>query len=230
MSDPAKSFRPIRSYVRRQGRMTEAQSQALEKFWPIYGLDIPAQPLNLDAIFSRSSPKILEIGFGMGEGLLAMASAQPEKDFIGVDVHRPGVGALLRGIQRSQLTNIRVFCADVNEVLGKAIANASHDAVHLFFPDPWPKKRHHKRRLLQADFAELVRCKLKLSGTFHMATDWQNYAEQMLEIMSSAYGFINAAGAYHYAERPSNRPLTKFEQRGKNLGHEVWDLIFIKEV
>ena len=221
-----KHLRPIRSFVRREGRMTTAQRRALLELWPRFGLDSGAAPLDLAATFGRAAPVVVEIGFGNGESLLAMALAQPEKNFIGVEVHRPGVGQLLILLAERGINNVRLMCDDAKEFLQQRVPDESLDTLQLFFPDPWPKVRHHKRRLLQAEFAQLVRRKLRVGGRFHMATDWQHYAEHMLTVMTAAQGYRNDTGAGHYAPRPEHRPLTKFERRGQRLGHGVWDLVF----
>ena len=184
MTTENKSHRPIRSFVKREGRMTTAQKQAIEQLWPRYGLDLRVGRLDLDTVFGRSAARILEIGFGNGEALLTLAKRHPEFDYIGVEVHRPGVGALLLQADKEGIQNLKVFIADVNEVLYRCIPDDSLDAIHLFFPDPWPKKRHHKRRLINADFVELLRAKLKLGGNIHLATDWHHYAEHMMAVMT----------------------------------------------
>ncbi|HSH43915.1 MAG TPA: tRNA (guanosine(46)-N7)-methyltransferase TrmB, partial [Arenicellales bacterium] len=194
---------------------------------PRYGLD-PAGPLDLDASFGRSAPRTLEIGFGNGGSLAAMAAAAPEQDFIGIEVHRPGVGHLLRLISERELTNIRIICADAVEVLRDAIAPASLSRVLLYFPDPWPKKKHHKRRILQPAFVELVAHRLVPGGIFHLATDWADYAGQMLAVMEASPAFRNQTGPGAFAERPAWRPLTRFEQRGQRLGHGVYDLLYVR--
>lgn len=221
-------FRRIRSFVRREGRLTKGQQRALDNLFPVYGIEQSDQPLDLSALFGREAPRVLEIGFGNGTSLAAMAANMPERDFLGIEVHRPGVGNLLQQIEQQSLTNVRVICADAIEVLRDMIPDESLDMVCLYFPDPWPKKRHHKRRILQPGFIQQLRSKLKLAAIFHSATDWQNYAEQMLEVMTEAEGFENMAGKGEYAPRPDYRPLTKFEQRGQRLGHGVWDLLFRK--
>ena len=218
--------RRIRSFVRREGRLTPGQQRALEVLWPRFGIEAEAGLLDLDAVFGRHAPRVLEIGFGNGESLLQMALAAPEQDFLGIEVHRPGVGRLLHRIEEEQITNIRVMCTDAVEVLERQLPPDSLDRVLLFFPDPWHKKRHHKRRILQPAFAERVRSRLKPGGLFHMATDWENYAEHMLAVMSAVPGYRNTADDGAYVPRPDYRPLTKFEQRGQRLGHGVWDLIF----
>lgn len=225
-TQPDKHLRPIRSFVRREGRMTVAQRRALTQLWPRFGLDSGGAMLDFAASFGRDAPVIVEIGFGNGASLLAMAAAQPQKNFIGVEVHRPGVGQLLMLLDERGIGNVRLVCDDAKEFLEQRVPDASLDGLQLFFPDPWPKARHHKRRLVQAEFVQLVRCKLRIGGQFHMATDWQHYAEHMLAVMTGAPGFSNEAGAGQYAARPDHRPLTKFERRGQRLGHGVWDLVF----
>lgn len=221
-------MRRIRSFVRRQGRLTEGQSRALEQHWDQYGLTLEQGVLDYPAIFGNANPVILEIGFGNGASLLQMAQSAPQKNFIGVEVHRPGVGKLINDAQHAGVNNLKVFCDDAIEVLARNIADASLDGVQLFFPDPWHKKRHNKRRIVQAEFAQNIRHKLKPGGYFHMATDWEPYAQHMLDVMSAAEGFVNQAGAGRYAPKPDYRPNTKFEQRGERLGHGVWDLVFIR--
>jgi tRNA (guanine-N7-)-methyltransferase len=219
--------RRIRSFVRREGRMTAAQQRALETLMPVYGLSSDSGPVDLDAAFGRSAPRILEIGFGSGTSLLEMAQAHPEIDYIGIEVHRPGVGSLLLRLEQEGIHNVRVICADAVEVLENAVADDCLDGIHLFFPDPWHKKKHHKRRIVRPAFAELIRRRLKPGGYVHMATDWANYAEHMLDVMSNASGFRNAAGDGYLTDR-RERPETKYERRGQRLGHEVWDLMFVK--
>jgi len=220
-------IRPIRSFVRREGRMTQAQVNAWNNFWPIYGLETQTEgPRDLDAVFGRASEKVLEIGFGDGQSLFKMAKNSPEKDFIGVEVYRTGVGNLLALIAKEQLTNVRIFCADAQEILTHQIPEASLAAVQIFFADPWPKTRHHKRRLVQSDFVSLVAKKLKQGGHLHLATDWENYAHHMMQVLSARTDFLNMAGDGQFTPRPDFRPLTKYEQRGLKLGHGTWDLIF----
>lgn len=225
-SVPAEHRRTIKSFVMRAGRMTEAQQRGVEQGWPQFGLSLEQGLLDLDLVFGRSAPRSLEIGFGMGQSLLEMAEKAPEQDFIGIEVHRPGVGSLLNGALKAGLTNLRVYDCDAIEVLDKAIPDASLDRLMLFFPDPWHKKKHHKRRIVQLAFAEKVRQKLKVGGIFHMATDWQPYAEHMLEIMNAAPGYRNQSPDGSWVPRPEERPITKFEKRGERLGHGVWDLKF----
>ncbi|SDT08767.1 tRNA (guanine-N(7)-)-methyltransferase [Halopseudomonas litoralis] len=218
--------RTIRSFVMRAGRMTEGQQRGVEKGWPQFGLSLADGALDLDAVFGRQAPRTLEIGFGMGHSLLEMAQAAPEQDFIGIEVHRPGVGALLNGVLNAGVQNVRVYDCDAIEVLNQAVPDGSLDRLLLFFPDPWHKKKHNKRRIVQPAFAELVRRKLKVGGVLHMATDWEHYAEQMLEVMSVAPGYRNQAADGTFVSRPEERPITKFEKRGERLGHGVWDLKF----
>lgn len=218
--------RRIRSFVRREGRLTPGQQRALDELWGQFGIDEGDAELDLDDRFGRAAPRILEIGYGNGESLITIAQAHPENDYIGIEVHRPGVGRLLHRMEEEGLNNIRTLCADAVEVLEKQIPDESLDAVYLFFPDPWHKKKHHKRRQVKPEWAQLVRRKLKLGGILHMATDWENYAEHMLEVLSVAEGFENTSQTGDYVPRPDYRPLTKFEQRGHRLGHGVWDLIF----
>lgn len=226
MTEEQKHLRTVRSFVMRAGRTTLGQERALEEVWPQMGLEVSGGMLALDKVFSRSAPCVLEIGFGMGDSLIAMASAAPEKNFIGIEVHRPGVGRLLAKAEEAGLTNIRVFAEDAIEVLAQCIPDGSLDTLQLFFPDPWHKKKHHKRRIVQDAFAQSIRAKLALGGCFHMATDWQPYAEHMMEVMEQAQGYENQAGAGVYSPQPEARPVTKFQRRGEKLGHGVWDLIY----
>jgi tRNA (guanine-N7-)-methyltransferase len=221
-----RALRRIRSFVRREGRMTHAQREALRTLWPRFGVDYAPALLDPDALFARHAPRVIEIGFGMGQSLAQMAQARPDTDFLGIEVHRPGVGNLLNLIERHHLCNVRILCHDAVEVLQHCIPDDSIDCVQLFFPDPWPKKRHHKRRLVQSDFVELIRRKLRPGGILHLATDWQDYAEHMLGVMRQATGFTNLSARGEFMPRPAYRPLTKFEQRGQRLGHGVWDLMF----
>jgi tRNA (guanine-N7-)-methyltransferase len=220
--------RTIKSYVLRQGRLTRGQQQALEKLWPVYGIDFEAKQLDLDTLFKRSAAIILEVGFGNGDSLFQQALSNPNNDYIGIEVHRPGVGHLLHLAGDAGITNLRVINHDAVEVLQQQLPDHSLDCVQLFFPDPWHKKRHHKRRIVKAEFIQLVYQKLKPGGLFHLATDWQDYAEHMLAEMEQADGFSNTAGKGNYAEN-TGRPPTKFEHRGRRLGHGVWDLVFRKE-
>lgn len=220
--------RRIRSFVRRQSRTTRAQWRALQTLLPKYGLDPEPDLFDFAAIFGREVRRTLEIGFGNGENLLALARAHPDEDFLGVEVHRPGIGRLLLALEAEKLGNVRIVCADALEVLGRCVADASLDAVLIFFPDPWPKKRHHKRRLVQPEFAALLARKLKRGGRLHLATDWPDYAEHMLAVLAASPDFTNLAEDGGYTPRPEKRSLTKFENRGLKLGHPVLDLIFVR--
>ncbi len=219
----------VKSYVKREGRLTKAQSKAIDDNWPSMGLSIEQGMLNLTDVFTRDAPRVLEIGFGMGKSLVEMANADPSTDFIGIEVHRPGIGACLASAQEADVKNLRVFEHDAVEVLNISIPDKSLDRLQLFFPDPWHKKRHHKRRIVQSDFVQAIRGKLKIGGEFHMATDWEPYAEHMLEVMNEAQGFSNISKSKDYVERPEYRPITKFEVRGQKLGHGVWDIIFKRD-
>lgn len=219
-------LRRIQSFVRRDGRMTAAQQHALKVLWPRFGLSLQH---NVNTIFSRNAARVLEIGFGSGFSLLAMAKSHPEQDFIGIETYQPGIGTLLLGIDAEQLENIRIYYADAVEVLSHSIPENSLDIVQIFFPDPWPKRKHHKRRLIQASFVNLVLTKLKSGGTLHLATDWQDYAEHMMKVLSSITELKNLAGPMQYANRSDQRPIiTKFEQRGKQSGRVIWELQFGK--
>ncbi len=221
--------RPIRSYVRREGRITPAQQRALETLWPRYGIEPGDQPLDMETIFGRRAPCVLEIGFGNGASLLQMALAEPHINYLGIEVHRPGVGRLLQGIQETGADNLRLICADAVPVLRHSIPASSLTGVQLFFPDPWPKKRHHKRRIVQREFIQLVRDRLLPGGWFHLATDWEEYARQMMELLGSTPGLHNAAGAGNFLSHRGRRQPTRFELRGRRLGHQVWDLLFRRE-
>jgi len=216
--------RSIRSYVLRAGRMGSGQQRALEDFGPHFLVPYTGTPLDLATTFGREAPKILEIGFGMGETTASIAANLPGCDFLGVEVHTPGVGALLKRIGAAGLSNVRIVHHDAVEVLEHMLTDASLDGIHIFFPDPWHKKRHHKRRLIQPPLVALLARKLRPGAYLHLATDWQDYAEQMLAVLSGEPLLRNTAT--DYAPRPDYRPLTKFEQRGLRLGHGVWDLVF----
>ncbi|GIU09801.1 tRNA (guanine-N(7)-)-methyltransferase [Shewanella sp. c952] len=225
-NEEGKYLRKVRSFVLREGRLTKGQAQAMEQQWPSMGLDYTPEAIDLVEVFGREADTVLEIGFGMGGSLVEMAKASPELNFIGIEVHKPGVGACLSVAAEAGVTNLRVYHHDALEVLENSIAEGSLARVQLFFPDPWHKKRHHKRRIVQAPFAELIRSKLKVGGVFHLATDWENYSEHMLEVMNAAPGYKNQSATGDVVERPEHRPLTKFEARGHRLGHGVWDLMF----
>jgi tRNA (guanine-N7-)-methyltransferase len=218
--------RPVRSFVLRTGRMTPGQERAYEANWPRFGLHHADGMLDIDGAFGRPGRRVLEIGFGMGASLVEMAAAAPASNFIGIEVHRPGVGKLLHAMAERDVDNIRVYCHDAVEVLRDCIPAGSLDTVQIFFPDPWHKKRHHKRRLIQPPFvSDLVR-HLKPGGTLHLATDWENYAEQMMEVLENEPALENTCGQGEFSPRPEHRPVTKFERRGEGLGHGVWDLLF----
>jgi tRNA (guanine-N7-)-methyltransferase len=211
----------------RQGRVSRAQANAHVALLPRYGVEYKKEMIDFAALFGRRAATVLEIGFGMGETTAAIAAAQPEKNFLGIEVHTPGVGSLLKQIGERGLGNLRLIQHDAVEVLRDMIAPASLEAIHIFFPDPWPKKRHHKRRLVQPDFVALLASRLKPGGYVHLATDWQDYAEQMLAVLSAEPQLANTAGGF--AARPDYRPQTKFETRGLKLGHGVWDIVFMKK-
>jgi tRNA (guanine-N7-)-methyltransferase len=225
----AKFQRRIRSFVCREGRMTDRQQLALAQFWNTHVMPLPPGFFDLNTVFNRTAPKVVEIGFGMGQSLLAQAMQHPERDYLGIEVHRPGIGNLLAGMAEQQIDNIRLCYGDAVGVM-QHIADNSLYAVQLFFPDPWPKRKHHKRRIVQIDFTELLQRKLQPDGYLHFATDWQEYAHSMLQILKATSGFVNQSLDGSYVPRPGARPLTKFEQRGQGLGHGVWDLIFVKKV
>ncbi len=225
-STPDGRLRSIRTFVLRAGRMTPGQQKALEEQWPALGLNREDGFIDYEQVFGRRAATILEIGFGMGDSLLAMSAAAPETNFIGIEVHKPGVGRLLNNASKAELSNLRIYEDDALLVLKDCIPDGSLDGIQLFFPDPWHKKKHHKRRMVQAEIAQTFRAKLKIGGIFHMATDWEPYAEHMMEVMSAAEGYRNHAGEGQYSPQPDARPVTKFQRRGEKLGHGVWDLMF----
>jgi tRNA (guanine-N7-)-methyltransferase len=229
MSIPSFPKRLVRSFVRRDSRLTDAQAEAYTTLWPQYGLEMQAGMLDYQQVFGRLAPCILEIGFGSGESLLAMAKAHPEKNFIGIEVHKPGIGGLLLGIQVASLTNIRIYHHDAVEVLTHCIPAESVDGVQLFFPDPWPKRRHHKRRLIQPKFIDQLIAKLKPAGILHLATDWEDYAHHMVKVLTSESRLMNLAGEKIFSHRSAHRPIvTKFERRSQQEGRPVWELQFAK--
>ena len=218
--------RGIRSFVLRQGRVSNAQRRSLDILLPVYGVLYTPAALDLNAVFGRTAPKILEIGFGMGETTATIAAAHPENDYLAIEVHSPGVGSLLKLVDENHLTNIRIIQHDAAQVMEHMTPAQSLAGVHLFFPDPWPKKRHHKRRLVQPPLIALLASRLASGAYLHLATDWQEYAQQMLEVLSSEASLSNTAAGF--APRPEHRPQTKFEARGLRLGNQVWDLVFMK--
>nr|WP_210247245.1 tRNA (guanosine(46)-N7)-methyltransferase TrmB [Aliikangiella marina] len=218
--------RKIRSFVRREGRMTAGQASAFEELMPKYGFEYRSEALDLKDLFGNDHPVVMEIGFGMGASLAEQAANNPQLNYLGIEVHRPGVGSLLARVREGGQTNIRVVSHDAVEVLEHMIADNALDRVQLFFPDPWHKKRHHKRRIVKSDFVQQLYRKLAQGGIFHMATDWENYAQHMLEVMQAEQGWVNLSETNDYVPRPDDRPITKFEKRGERLGHGVWDLMF----
>ncbi|MFZ2314298.1 MAG: tRNA (guanosine(46)-N7)-methyltransferase TrmB [Gammaproteobacteria bacterium] len=222
-------LRRLRSFVRRDSRITDAQERAYANQWPSFGLNLSDGLLDIDKLFGRLAPRRLEIGYGMGVSLLAAASAYPEMDFIGVETHKPGVGALMSGIEAAGLTNLRTFHGDVIDILANCVPDASLDSIQIFFPDPWQKRRHHARRLVQADFIKKIIEKIKPAGQLHLATDWEDYAKQMMLVLSTETQLTNAAGKDQFAERSPYRPiLSKFEKRAHQEGRGVWDLQFYR--
>ena len=219
-----KRLREIKSFVLRQGRLTPGQQKAFDTLWPKFGIEYKPEQLDPGSLFGNDHPIVLEIGFGNGDSLAQMAAAQPEKNFIGIEVHRPGVGHLLIEIGRLQLTNIRIISHDAVEVLKHCLPENSLSGIQLFFPDPWHKKRHHKRRIVQPAFLDLVSRVLKPGGFFHAATDWENYAEHIRDTIRQ-HPFMENTSTNDFIDKPDSRPLTKFEQRGQRLGHGVWDIM-----
>ena len=218
--------RPIRSFVRREGRITPAQRRAFALHWPRYGLDYTGQLRDLDQLFGRHAPRVLEIGFGNGEAMAASAAADAARDYLGIEVHRPGVGRLLNALAAASVNNARLYSHDAVEVLRDELAASSLDEVRIWFPDPWHKKRHHKRRLIQPEFIALLASRMAPGGLLHLATDWADYAAHMLAVLDAAPGWSNCVGAGMAAARPTWRSATRFEQRGLRLGHGVWDFLF----
>lgn len=229
MTDSEKR-RPIRSYVLRTGRMTPGQQRAFDDNWQRFGLEHSTGSLDFDEVFGRGGSRTLEIGFGMGQSLVTMAKAAPATNFVGIEVHHPGVGKLLHGMEEQGVDNIRAYCHDAVEVMRDCIADASLDTIQIFFPDPWHKKKHNKRRLVQPAFVAQMVQKLVPGGVLHLATDWEHYAHQMMEVLSGEPLLRNTCPQGEFAPRPENRPLTKFEARGERLGHGVWDLLFERKV
>lgn len=224
-AETARPRRRVRSFVRREGRLTRGQRRALDRYRPVYGLPAEGGPIDLDAVFGRTAERVLEIGFGDGETLAELARRHPQRDFLGIEVHRPGIGRLLRRLAELELDNVRVIEGDAADVLDARIPEASLARINIFFPDPWPKKRHHKRRLIQPGFAALAASRLAPEGILHICTDWADYAEQILAVLDAEPRLANTAGQ-GFARRPAERPATKFELRGAARGHEVRDIIF----
>ena len=222
-------LRPIRSFVLRQGRLTPAQERAFAQHWAKYGLDFSGQPRDFDALFGRRTERVLEIGFGNGEALRFAAGNEPGRDFIGIEVHRPGVGRLLNALADDDASNVRIYNHDAVEVLEHEIPDADLAEIRIYFPDPWHKKRHSKRRLIQPEFARLLARKLAPGGLLHLATDWQPYVEHMWDVLDAEPAFVNRAGPRDYFPRPAWRPQTHFEARGQRLGHGVWDLLYLRD-
>lgn len=227
MSDNEKMMRPIRSFVKREGKLTKGQQNAIDQGWADFGVDLDEQQLDFEGLFARKAPVVLEIGFGNGLSLAEMASNSLDMDFFGIEVHKPGVGSLLVQVRKQGLSNVRVSGDDAVRVLEQQIPDGSLNRVQIFFPDPWHKKRHHKRRLIQSAFVETLVRKLEMNGRIHVATDWENYAEHILDVLGANDDLRNTAK--DYAPQPDYRPGTKYEARGVRLGHGVWDLVFEKK-
>lgn len=224
---PSKFLRPIRSFVKREGKLTKGQQSAIDDLWADFGVDLADGEIDFIELFGRDAETIMEIGFGNGLSLADMAENASQHNFFGVEVHKPGLGSLLVQVRKRDLTNIRVSHEDAVEVLNKQVRENSLDRMQIFFPDPWHKKRHHKRRLIQPEFVQSVVERLKSGGIIHVATDWENYAEHILEVLGGNNGLENTAKGY--ADKPDYRPETKYERRGIGLGHGVWDLVFRKK-
>ncbi|WP_374007159.1 tRNA (guanosine(46)-N7)-methyltransferase TrmB [Leifsonia sp. LS-T14] len=222
--EPSPLARP-RSYVVR-GRKTEAQQRAIDELWPTFGVEFDGSPLDLDAVFGRTAPRVVEIGFGNGENLLTLAERHPDRDFLGIEVHGAGVGRVLAGMRDRGLDNIRIIRHDAVEVFEQGIEARSISEILVFFPDPWPKARHHRRRIIQPDVVRILVRALAPDGVLRLATDWEPYAEHMLEVLDAEPGLVNLAGDAHFVPRPDDRPVTKFERRGERLGHAIFDLAY----
>ena len=227
-SKPERKHRAVRSFVRRAGRLTTSQQRALDELWPDFGVDIenPPQALDLAKLFGRDAPKVLEIGFGNGDSLVELAAGHPEQDYVGVEVHEPGVGHCLIGIREAGINNLRLVMHDAIEILGASLPEKSLNRINLYFPDPWPKKRHHKRRIVQEPFLALCARALKSGGALHIATDWENYAEHIDEVLQASEWFTCTERREHAGDEPLDRPGTKFERRGLKEGHRIWDWSF----
>jgi tRNA (guanine-N7-)-methyltransferase len=220
--------REVKSFVLRLGKITQGQQNAIDNYYPQYGIDAGLELLDLNQIFARNTPKVIEIGFGMGDATWQIAKNNPNIDYLGFEVHSPGVGSLLMKIKEHEIDNLRIIQGDAKAILTNNIQNNSIKGFHVFFPDPWHKKKHNKRRLLQSDFIDMLIKKLQIDGYIHIATDWEDYAIQVLALMNSKAELINQSSDNRYIDRLESRPITKFEQRGMNLGHKVFDLYFIK--
>lgn len=227
-TEDGRYLRKVRSFVLRTGRLSDYQRDMMNQNWAQFGLDYQDQPFDFKAIFGNDNPVILEIGFGMGRSLVEMAAQNPERNYLGIEVHTPGVGACIAYALEKEVTNLRVICHDATEILRDSIADAALGGLQLYFPDPWQKAKHHKRRIVQPAFVERVLTKLAPNGFIHMATDWENYAEHMLEVLRQFPQLVNQSPNNDFIPRPAFRPLTKFEARGQKLGHGVWDLYFVK--
>ena len=228
MAGAEKHHRPIRSFVRRAGRLTSSQQRALEEMWPTYGLEFDAKPIDFNSVFGRTAPVVLEIGFGNGDTLVELAAAAPEKDFLGIEVHEPGVGHCLIAANTAGITNLKLIIHDALEVLEHQVPGNSLSRINLYFPDPWPKKRHHKRRIVQPAFLDLCADKLESGGAMHIATDWENYAEHIDEVFAASSRFHCTERREHDGDQPFERPGTKFERRGLRHGHRIFDWRFEK--
>ncbi|EAR22852.1 tRNA (guanosine(46)-N7)-methyltransferase TrmB [Nitrococcus mobilis] len=220
--------RRVRSFVRREGRLTRGQARTLARLFTRYGLECGDERLDPQALFGPRIPMILDIGFGSGEALAELAARYPQQGYLGIEVYRPGMGQLLRRLELEAIDNVRLVCADAVEIMRHNIADSTLAGIQVFFPDPWPKQRHHKRRLVQPDWVALAACKLIAGGFLRLATDWQDYAEHMLAVVERSARFINTAGPGQFAPGPGDRPATRFERRGRDKGHGVWDLLFVR--
>jgi len=222
-----KFLRRIKSFVKRDGRLTDAQNEAFENHWQQYGINLTDDLVDFEELFARKAPTILEIGFGSGFSLLEAAKKYPENNYIGIETHKPGLGCLIHKLKLDEVENVKVFYADAVEVLNKCIKDSSLAGIQLFFPDPWPKRKHHKRRIIQPEFVKLLASKLQVGGELHLATDWEHYAMHMMQVLTDAPDFVNTVAENCFAERSEQRPIvTKFEKRGKDRGHGVWELLF----
>lgn len=226
--DGTSHHRCVRSFVRREGRLTRGQARTLERLFARYGLECGEERLDAQTLYDRQVPLILDIGFGSGEALAELAARHPQRGYLGIEVYRPGMGQLLRQLEIEAIDNVRLVCADAVEVMRHNIADSTLAGIQVFFPDPWPKQRHHKRRLIQPDWVALAARRLAAGGFLHLATDWQDYAEHMLAVVEQSAQFMNTAGSGQFAPGPADRPSTRFERRGRAKGHDVWDLIFVR--